>query len=116
VKVTIGIPVFNYEKWVSTLQSRSGANFVRQEIIFVDYGSTDRWADICKSFGSQVGSWNSRNEGYREIPRQSTKQSPSLQPFVWEDFPGGVRYLYKQAICHHPQGQSIQHWRWSNPG
>jgi len=55
VKVTIGIPVFNCETWVATaIQSALDQTWSEKEIIVVDDGSTDRSADICRSFGSRI--------------------------------------------------------------
>jgi len=55
MKVTIGIPVFNCQRWVATaIQSALDQTWPDKEIIVVDDGSTDRSVDICKSFGSRI--------------------------------------------------------------
>jgi glycosyltransferase involved in cell wall biosynthesis len=55
MKISIGIPVFNCEKWVATaIHSALEQTWPDKEIIVVDDGSTDRTADICKSFGTRI--------------------------------------------------------------
>src|SRR5260370_34034655 len=55
MRVTIGIPVFNCERWVAiAIQSALNQTWPDKEIIVVDDGSTDRSSEICKSFGSRI--------------------------------------------------------------
>ena len=55
MKVTIGIPVFNCEAWVATaIHSALEQTWPDKGIIVVDDGSTDRSAEICRSFGSRI--------------------------------------------------------------
>lgn len=49
--VSILIPAFNAEKWISeTIRSALAQTWVRKEVIVVDDGSTDRTAEIAESF------------------------------------------------------------------
>jgi glycosyltransferase involved in cell wall biosynthesis len=55
MKVTIGIPVYNCERWVRTaIQSALDQTWSDKELIVVDDGSTDATREICASFGDRV--------------------------------------------------------------
>jgi glycosyltransferase involved in cell wall biosynthesis len=52
--VSILIPAFNAEKWISeAIRSALAQTWVRKEVIVVDDGSTDRTAKIAESFGRE---------------------------------------------------------------
>jgi glycosyltransferase involved in cell wall biosynthesis len=52
--VSILIPAYNAERWISyTLQSAIAQTWQRKEIIVVDDGSTDRTAEVARRFASQ---------------------------------------------------------------
>ncbi|MGH9521628.1 MAG: glycosyltransferase family 2 protein [Terriglobales bacterium] len=52
--VSILIPAFNSEAWIAdTLRSAIGQSWERKEIIVVDDGSTDRTAEVARSFEPQ---------------------------------------------------------------
>jgi glycosyltransferase involved in cell wall biosynthesis len=53
-KVSLGIPVYNGENYLSVcLESLLGQTFTDFEIIIVDNASTDRTAEICQEFAQQ---------------------------------------------------------------
>jgi glycosyltransferase involved in cell wall biosynthesis len=55
MKVTIGIPVYNCERWVRTaIQSALDQTWSAKELIVVDDGSTDATPEICASFGDRI--------------------------------------------------------------
>jgi glycosyltransferase involved in cell wall biosynthesis len=55
MRITIGIPVFNCERWVAVaIQSALDQTWPDKEIIVVDDGSTDESSEICKSFGNRI--------------------------------------------------------------
>ena len=52
-KISIGIPIYNGEKFLtSTIESILKQTFVDFEIIFSNNASTDKTSDICKKFTS----------------------------------------------------------------
>ena len=53
-KVSIGLPVYNGEKYLSkTLENLLGQSFTDIEIVISDDGSSDRTQDICKEYSSK---------------------------------------------------------------
>lgn len=69
--VSVVIPAFNEEKFISkTLQSLLKQNFKNFEVIVVDNNSTDKTAELAKSFGAIVlfepckGISNARQKGF----------------------------------------------------
>jgi glycosyltransferase involved in cell wall biosynthesis len=63
--VSILIPAYNSEKWISyTLRSAIAQTWPRKEIIVVNDGSTDRTADLVREFASQgVSMISTENRG-----------------------------------------------------
>src|SRR2546430_8334875 len=55
MKVTVGIPCYNAERWISqAIQSALDQREVETEVIIVDDGSTDNSLAIAQNFGSRV--------------------------------------------------------------
>jgi len=62
--VSIIIPAFNAELWIAeTIQSALDQTWDRKEIIVVNDGSTDRTADIARSFASRITLISTENRG-----------------------------------------------------
>ena len=103
MKITIGIPVFNCEAWVSTaVQSALDQTWTDKEIIVVDDGSTDRSAEICRAFGSRIQFVQQPNKGgnaaRNEICRLSSGQ--------WIQFLDADDYLKPDKIRSQIQGSA----------
>jgi glycosyltransferase involved in cell wall biosynthesis len=98
MKVTIGIPVFNCETWVATaIQSALEQTWPDKEIIVVDDGSTDRSAEICKSFGSRIWFVQQPNRGGNAARNQVCKLSSG----DWIQFLDADDYLKPEKIRSH---------------
>jgi glycosyltransferase involved in cell wall biosynthesis len=98
MKVTIGIPVFNCETWVATaIQSALDQTWPDKEIIVVDDGSTDRSADICKSFGSRILFVKQPNRGGNAARNQVCRLSSG----DWIQFLDADDYLKPNKIRSH---------------
>src|ERR1700730_1679478 len=98
MKVTIGIPVFNCETWVATaIQSALDQTWPDKEIIVVDDGSTDRSADICKSFGSRILFVQQSNQGGNAARNQICRLSSG----DWIQFLDADDYLKPNKIRSH---------------
>jgi glycosyltransferase involved in cell wall biosynthesis len=98
MKVTIGIPVFNCETWVATaIQSALEQTWPDKEIIVVDDGSTDRSADICKSFGSRIRFVQQPNRGGNAARNQVCRLSSG----DWIQFLDADDYLKPDKIRSH---------------
>ncbi len=98
MKVTIGIPVYNCEKWVATaIQSALDQTWPDKEIIVVDDGSTDRSADICKSFGSRILFMQQPNRGGNAARNQIWRLSSG----DWIQFLDADDYLKPNKIRSH---------------
>src|ERR1700704_4579340 len=98
MKVTIGIPVFNCEMWVATaIQSAFDQTLPDKEIIVVDDGSTDRSADICKSFGSRILFVKQPNRGGNAARNQVWRLSSG----DWIQFLDADDYLKPNKIRSH---------------
>ena len=55
MKVTIGIPVYNCERWIEeTIRSALAQTWLEKEVLVIDDGSTDGTVEICRSFGSKI--------------------------------------------------------------
>jgi Glycosyl transferase family 2 len=55
MKVTIGIPVYNCERWIKeAIISALNQTWQDKEIIVVDDASTDQTAALCRSFGERI--------------------------------------------------------------
>jgi glycosyltransferase involved in cell wall biosynthesis len=55
MKVTIGIPVYNCERWIEeTIQSALAQTWPEKEVLVIDDGSTDNTVEICRSFGNKI--------------------------------------------------------------
>ena len=53
-KVSIGLPVYNGDKYLSkTLENLLGQSFTDIEIVISDDGSSDRTQDICEEYSSK---------------------------------------------------------------
>src|ERR1700736_2340136 len=95
MKVTIGIPVFNCETWVATaIQSALEQTWSDKEIIVVDDGSTDRSAQICRSFGSRICFVQQPNRGGNAARNQVCKLSSG----DWIQFLDADDYLKPDKI------------------
>src|ERR1700730_5442370 len=98
MKVTIGIPVFNCETWVATaIQSALEQTWPDKEIIVVDDGSTDRSAEICRSFGSRIRFVQQPNRGGNAARNQVCKLSSG----EWIQFLDADDYLKPDKIHSH---------------
>src|SRR3984893_6931981 len=98
MKVTIGIPVFNCETWVATaIQSALEQTWPDKEIIVVDDGSTDRSAEICRSFGSRIRFVQQPNRGGNAARNQVCKLSSG----DWIQFLDADDYLKPDKIRSH---------------
>src|SRR5882762_5018929 len=98
MKVTIGIPVFNCERWVATaIQSALEQTWPDKEIIVVDDGSTDRSGDICKSFGSRILLVQQPNRG----GKAARNQICTLASGEWIQFLDADDYLKPDKIRSH---------------
>jgi len=98
MKVTIGIPVFNCETWVAiAIQSALDQTWADKEIIVVDDGSTDRSADICNSFGSQILFVRQPNRGGNVARNQIWRRSSGN----WIQFLDADDYLKPDKIRSH---------------
>lgn len=98
MKVTIGIPVYNCETWVATaIQSALDQTWPDKEIIVVDDGSTDRSADICKSFGSRILFVQQPNRGGNAARNQIWRLSSG----DWIQFLDADDYLKPKKISSH---------------
>jgi hypothetical protein len=98
MKVTIGIPVFNCETWVATaIQSALEQTWPDKEIVVVDDGSTDRSADICKSFGSRILFVQQPNQGGNAARNQICR----LASGEWIQFLDADDYLKPDKIRSH---------------
>lgn len=98
MKVTIGIPVFNCEAWVgAAIQSALDQTWPDKEIIVVDDGSTDRSADICKSFGNRILFLQQANRGGNTARNQIWKRSNA----DWIQFLDADDYLKPNKIRSH---------------
>jgi glycosyltransferase involved in cell wall biosynthesis len=98
MKVTIGIPVFNCETWVATaIQSALEQTWPDKEIVVVDDGSTDRSADICKSFGSRILFVQQPNRGGNAARNQICR----LASGDWIQFLDADDYLKPDKIRSH---------------
>jgi GT2 family glycosyltransferase len=55
MKITIGIPVYNCERWIGeTIRSALDQTWPEKEVLVIDDGSTDNTVSICRSFGSKI--------------------------------------------------------------
>lgn len=55
MKITIGIPVYNCERWIGdTIRSALGQTWPDKEVLVIDDGSTDGTVDICRGFGREI--------------------------------------------------------------
>jgi glycosyltransferase involved in cell wall biosynthesis len=55
MKVTIGIPVYNCERWIEeTIRSALAQTWPEKEVLVIDDGSTDNTFEICRSFGNKI--------------------------------------------------------------
>jgi glycosyltransferase involved in cell wall biosynthesis len=55
MKITIGIPVYNCERWIEeTIRSALAQTWPEKEVLVIDDGSADNTVDICRSFGSKI--------------------------------------------------------------
>jgi GT2 family glycosyltransferase len=110
VTVTIGIPVFNCETWVANaIQSSLEQTWPDKEIIVVDDGSTDRSAEICKSFGNRIRFVQQPNRGGNAARNQIWKLSSG----DWIQFLDADDYLKPDKIraqleaCADPAGADV---------
>jgi len=54
-KVTIGIPVYNCERWIAdTIRAALAQTWEHKEIIVVDDGSSDATPELCREFGDRI--------------------------------------------------------------
>lgn len=55
MRVTIGIPVYNCERWIAdTIRAALGQTWKEKEVIVVDDGSSDATPQICREFGDRI--------------------------------------------------------------
>ncbi|HEY0792705.1 MAG TPA: glycosyltransferase family 2 protein [Chthoniobacterales bacterium] len=55
MRVTIGIPVYNCERWITaTIQSALDQSWPDKEVVVVDDGSFDATPRLCREFGSKI--------------------------------------------------------------
>lgn len=55
MKITIGIPVYNCERWIGeTIRSALDQTWPDKEVLVIDDGSTDGTVDICRAFGGEI--------------------------------------------------------------
>jgi glycosyltransferase involved in cell wall biosynthesis len=55
MKVTIGIPIYNCERWIEeTIRSALAQTWPEKEVLVIDDGSTDGTVEICRSFGNKI--------------------------------------------------------------
>ncbi|MBV8901762.1 MAG: glycosyltransferase [Verrucomicrobia bacterium] len=54
-KVTIGIPVYNCERWIAdTIRAALAQTWEHKEVIVVDDGSSDGTPELCRDFGDKI--------------------------------------------------------------
>jgi glycosyltransferase involved in cell wall biosynthesis len=64
IKVSILIPCYNAEKWISqAIESALNQTYHNKEVIVVDDGSTDNSLEVIKSFGDQIHWETGENKG-----------------------------------------------------
>jgi glycosyltransferase involved in cell wall biosynthesis len=55
MRVTIGIPVYNCERWIAaTIQSALDQSWPDKEVVVVDDGSADATPHLCREFGDRI--------------------------------------------------------------
>lgn len=55
MKVTIGIPVYNCERWIAdTIRAALAQTWEQKEVIVVDDGSSDGTPELCRAFGDRI--------------------------------------------------------------
>lgn len=95
MKVSIGIPVYNCERWVRTaIQSALDQTWPSKEVIVVDDGSTDATREICASFGNRINFAEQNHRGGNAARNRILE----LASGEWIQFLDADDYLKPQKI------------------
>jgi glycosyltransferase involved in cell wall biosynthesis len=95
MRVTIGIPLFNCEQWISsTIESALNQTWQDKEVIVIDDGSTDRSAEICHQFGDRIRYFRQKNQGVCSARNRILKESTG----EWIQYLDHDDYLFPEKI------------------
>jgi glycosyltransferase involved in cell wall biosynthesis len=94
--VTIGIPCYNSERWLSqAIESALAQTWPNCEVIVVDDGSTDRSVEIARSYGDRVRLLTAEHGGANHARNEVLRASRG----AWLQFLDADDYLEPQKIA-----------------
>lgn len=106
-KVSIIIPVYNGEKYVSeAIKSALNQTYKNIEVIVIDDGSEDKTETICKSFGKKIKYFKKKNGGVSSALNLAIKKMRG-DYFSWlshddlyypEKIERQIKFLFKRRI------------------